>query len=1079
MKRHILLMLLVGFVLAPVASATMVHQDWNEGVSGSRQAIIDFLVDLVNPVPTPDVDEIIDESLLLDQGKDNYVAKFYGWVTVPETGTYQFHYACDDYGMLYVSQDEEMANAVEVAYVDGWCSVAQWDKYDSQHSDPMELQAGQVMAVMAFFQEAGGGDNMDIGWTGPGLSSDITNPTYLTDYITHIPPQPTKAKNPRPDTGSVDVPRDTQLSWAPGKFAATHDIYLGTNADDVNDASRSNPLGVLVSQGQAAATYDPGILEFGATYYWRIDEVNAAPDNTIFKGKLWQFEVEPFAYAAEDIIITTTGISDEGAGIENIVNGSGLNAAGQHSVEALDMWLASPAGADPIVIDVEFPQVYKLDEMLVWNYNVQFELMLGFGCKDVTVEYSADGVDWTVLGDVVFAQATAKATYEANTTVDFGGAPVKYVRLTINSGWGPLGQFGLSELQFMYVPASAREPQPADDAMNVDIATGLAWRAGREAVVHDVYLSANGEAVLDGTALAGTVSTTSFAPSGLEFGTDYYWRIDEVNEADEITTWEGNLWTFRIQDYTLIDGFEAYDDDENRIYDTWLDGFVNDTGSTVGYLEAPFAEKTVVHSGSQSMPLEYDNSDSPFYSEAEKDLGGMNLTTGGADRLIVYYQGYPVSFVENADGSISMGAIGTDIWGTSDEFRYVYKRLSGDGSITVRVDSLVRSDAWAKAGVMIRESLAATSTHATTVVTPDNGVSFQRRVTAGADSANTDTTGLVAPHWVRITRAGDVFTAEESADGVTWIALEPTNPVEIDMASEAYIGLALTSHNANLMTAAEFSNLSTTGNVTGQWQIAEIGVDQPSNDPAPVYVALEDSAGKVAVVSSADAKASTATSWQAWEIPFSDLAGVNLSNIATIYVGVGDRDNPSAGGVGTLFVDDIGYGRPYVGPTDVTAAGDAVQGVPNDGDWPGAETPDLAIDDDVNTKFLHFKGDFDPDAGPSGIQVTPAVGPTVVTGLTFTTANDVPGRDPIAFEIYGSKDSIDGPYTLIAAGDIVDFAGATEWERFTKTTTEIAFDNVMTYSHYQVLFTAIRGPVGGSVNSMQIAEIELLGKVAP
>ena len=99
--------------------------------------------------------------------------------------------------------------------------------------------------------------------------------------------------------------------------------------------------------------------------------------------------------------------------------------------------------------------------------------------------------------------------------------------------------------------------------------------------------------------------------------------------------------------------------------------------------------------------------------------------------------------------------------------------------------------------------------------------------------------------------------------------------------------------------------------------------------------------------------------------------------------------------------------------------------------------------------------------------------------MTFTTANDVPGRDPIAFELYGSKDSIDGPYTLIAAGDIADFAGATEWERFTKTTTEIAFDNVMSYSHYQVLFTVIRGPVGGSVNSMQIAEIELLGKVAP
>ena len=163
------------------------------------------------------------------------------------------------------------------------------------------------------------------------------------------------------------------------------------------------------------------------------------------------------------------------------------------------------------------------------------------------------------------------------------------------------------------------------------------------------------------------------------------------------------------------------------------------------------------------------------------------------------------------------------------------------------------------------------------------------------------------------------------------------------------------------------------------------------------------------------------------------------------------------------------------GPSDITAPGDAVQGVPNDGDWPGAETPDLAIDNDAATKFLHFKGDFDPDAGPSGIQVTPALGATVVTGLTLTTANDVPGRDPVAFALYGSNDGIDGPYTLIAEGDVVDFAGEVEWPRFTMNATPITFENDVAYTNYQLLFTAIRGPVGDSVNSMQIAEVELIG----
>jgi len=163
---------------------------------------------------------------------------------------------------------------------------------------------------------------------------------------------------------------------------------------------------------------------------------------------------------------------------------------------------------------------------------------------------------------------------------------------------------------------------------------------------------------------------------------------------------------------------------------------------------------------------------------------------------------------------------------------------------------------------------------------------------------------------------------------------------------------------------------------------------------------------------------------------------------------------------------------------DITAPGDTVRGVPNDGDWPANEAPSLAIDDDTRTKYLHFKGDFNPDVGPTGFQVTTSIGGSIVTGLTFTTANDAPGRDPIAFELSGSNESIDGPYTLIVSGNIVDFMQGTAWPRLTKNTTPITFHNKTAYVHYQLLFTAIRGPVGGSVNSMQIAEVELLGSPA-
>jgi hypothetical protein len=163
----------------------------------------------------------------------------------------------------------------------------------------------------------------------------------------------------------------------------------------------------------------------------------------------------------------------------------------------------------------------------------------------------------------------------------------------------------------------------------------------------------------------------------------------------------------------------------------------------------------------------------------------------------------------------------------------------------------------------------------------------------------------------------------------------------------------------------------------------------------------------------------------------------------------------------------------YATPLDVTTPGDIIKGVPNNGNWPVNEAPALAIDDNIGTKYLHFNGDFEPDLGSTGFRVTPSDSQNIVTGLTFTTANDYPGRDPIAFELYGSNISIDGPYTLIFSGEIVDFRQRQVWPRFAKNETPISFDNDIAYDHYQVLFTAIRGPVGGSVNSMQIAEVEL------
>ena len=155
-------------------------------------------------------------------------------------------------------------------------------------------------------------------------------------------------------------------------------------------------------------------------------------------------------------------------------------------------------------------------EMWVWNYNIMFELVLGFGCKDVTIEYSTDGADWVAFGDVQFAQATSKAGYMANTMIDLDGIQAKYVRLTVNSAYGMMGQYGLSEVRFLYVPVQARFPEPTDGQTQVSPDATLSWRAGREAVSHEVYVSTDEGAVADGTALVDTVTTNSYALDALD-----------------------------------------------------------------------------------------------------------------------------------------------------------------------------------------------------------------------------------------------------------------------------------------------------------------------------------------------------------------------------------------------------------------------------------------------------------------------------------------------------------------------------------------------------------------------------------
>jgi hypothetical protein len=400
---------------------------------------------------------------------------------------------------------------------------------------------------------------------------------------------------------------------------------------------------------------------------------------------------------------------------------------------------------------------------------------------------------------------------------------------------------------------------------------------------------------------------------------------------------EGDDWSFVTHEFIVVDDFEHYDTND-PIWENWRDGlgFVdaqgvshpgNGTSSEVGDAgTASYTEQTVVHEGKQSMPYSYDNNkpDKAKYSEAQMTLSSpRDWTRDGVKALTLWFRGNPAAFVEAPAGTYTMSASGEDIYDEADEFRYAWKQLSGPGSILAQVLSVEHTHDWAKAGVMIRETLDADSKFAAVYITPTkadgtatNGCRFQIRATTGVSAtsdspvATNEQMAITAPYWVKLERtATNELNAYYSSDPATdpW-HLMVWSPRVIQMTNNVYIGLALTSHNPDAVCTAEFSDVQTTGAVTpAQWTQQAIGATMISNDPEPMYVAIANSTGAPAVVYHDDPDAALTGTWTEWNIDLKDFTdqGVSLADVNSVAIGFGDRNNPQAGGAGKMYFDDV------------------------------------------------------------------------------------------------------------------------------------------------------------------------------
>jgi len=538
-------------------------------------------------------------------------------------------------GLMVCNQMQSMKDRGSILHVGGGVLRLENAASGSGEWDPENTNAWAIVPIPPYAEVS----ITDLGGVGKEISAVSPSVAYGAD----------------PANGATDVARDPILRWIPAVRAVAHDVYLGTDLESVNNANRSNSMNVLVTRDLKTSLFAPGLLEYGQMYYWRIDEVNDADPASPWKGMVWSFTAEPYAYPiTTPILATASSSSSILTGPEKTINRSGLNANDQHSTTGTDMWLSSSSGPKPAWIQYELDLVYKLYQMWVWNSNQLVELDFGLGAKDVTIEVSTDGNTWTALTGVPeFAQATGSEGYVHNTTTDLGGAMAKYVKLTLHSNWGGAKSSGLSEVRFFTIPVKAFGPTPASAATGVALDATLNWRPGRQAASHKVYLGTDQQTVTDGTSPAMTVADHCYSPSSLRLGTTYYWRVDEVNGVESPSVWKGDVWRFSTLDYFVVDDFETYNDQCNRIFYAWVDGYGvaspecggspiagNGTGSTVGNLNPPYAEKTVVHSGKQAMPLGYDNTAGKSSSEATRTFDvAQNWTAHGIKSLSLFFRG--------------------------------------------------------------------------------------------------------------------------------------------------------------------------------------------------------------------------------------------------------------------------------------------------------------------------------------------------------------------------------------------------------------------------------------------------------
>ncbi len=395
---------------------------------------------------------------------------------------------------------------------------------------------------------------------------------------------------PVPEDGAMLTDAWAMLKWEPGASAVSHNVYIGAESDKVSKATLSDAevfAGSTTSPGLTVGfpgfAYPDGLVP-GTTYYWRIDEVNAADPNSPWKGDVWRFSIAP----------------------RTAYNPGPADSAGSVALDAKLTWTA------------------------------------GFGAKLHTVYLGEDFDDvnnaasgGATAGITTYSPASLKSAKVYYWRVDETDPPNTYKGqvwsfATAGAVGNPYPANGASSTEMNAILIWA----PGDDTASHQVYFGTNKEAMRKASTTSPEYR--------GTRALGA---ESYDPGLLAWDSTYYWRIDEVNNTNPESPWKGPVWSFTTGGSLVVDDIESYNDlpetdpGSNRIYLKWIDGYGTTTnGAMVGNLDVPLTDRSNVHGGVQAMPLSYNNN--LKFSEATLTLtAGKDWTRQGVAELSLWFRG--------------------------------------------------------------------------------------------------------------------------------------------------------------------------------------------------------------------------------------------------------------------------------------------------------------------------------------------------------------------------------------------------------------------------------------------------------